>query len=144
MENETQVMQEAGETLKNFMGAQQLSVVAELLEESEEREYFAKIILELDTRITTMPETFGQDGKGDDAIVYLHYFINGCDFYITERDSDPDGEGQIQAFGYADIGMGCPELGYISIKEITDCGAELDFYWTPKTLREVKKERGDL
>ena len=38
----------------------------------------------------------------------------------------------------ADLGMDCAELGYISIEELTEYGAELDLHWTPKTLREVK------
>jgi hypothetical protein len=34
--------------------------------------------------------------------------------------------------------MGHPELGYISIEELVANGIELDLYWTPKTLAEVK------
>lgn len=51
---------------------------------------------------------------------------------------DPDGEGQIQAFGSANLGRGA-ELGYISIAEITECGAELDLHWTPCTLASLRK-----
>ena len=47
------------------------------------------------------------------------------------------GEGQIQAFGLANLGYGA-ELGYICIKELIEHGIELDLYWTPKTLGEVK------
>jgi len=57
------------------------------------------------------------------------------DWYITEKDM---GDEQIQAFGLADLGMGFPELGYISIEELVENGVELDLHWTPKTLAEVK------
>jgi hypothetical protein len=88
-----------------------------------------------------MPATYGQDGKGDQAVVYLHYFIGGCDWWITERDAgspdDPPDTGQAQAFGLVDLGMG-PELGYISLVEVLTAGAELDFHWQPKTLAEIQ------
>ncbi len=82
-----------------------------------------------------MPKTYEQDGKGDDAVVYLHYFRGDMDWYITEKDMEAE---QHQAFGLADLGMGFPELGYINISELIDNNVELDLYWEPKTLREVK------
>jgi len=30
-----------------------------------------------------------------------------------------------------------PELGYISIPELLEAGAELDFYWQQKTVAEI-------
>ena len=76
-------------------------------------------------------------GKGDDAIVYLHYFFGGCDWYITEKDVDG---GVQQAFGYAVLfgDKQNAELGYICITEITQFGAELDLYFTPCPLAEIK------
>ena len=71
------------------------------------------------------------------ALAHLHYFIGGCDWWIVEKDSDPDQAGQVQAFGIADLGMGA-ELGYISIPELLENGAELDLYYTePKTIGEL-------
>ena len=50
---------------------------------------------------------------------------------------DPDHAGQVQAFGIADLGMGAG-LGYISIPELLENGAELDIYYTtPKTIGEL-------
>jgi len=70
------------------------------------------------------------------AVAHLHYFLGSADWWIVEKDSDPDSAGQIQAFGIADLGMG-PELGYISIPELLEVRAELDFYHTPKTVAEI-------
>ncbi len=120
--------------LRRFVSTQQLSVLGDACY-GEEREWFIDTLVELAERILAMPKTYEQDGLGDDAIVYLHYFKNNMDWYITEKDMEVE---QIQAFGLADLGMDCAELGYISIEELTEYGAELDLHWTPKTLREVK------
>ena len=80
-----------------------------------------------------MHKVYEQGGKGDAAIVHLHYFTSSGDWYITERDTSV---AQHQAFGSADLGYG-PELGYISIAELIANGAELDIHWTPRTLGEA-------
>ena len=70
------------------------------------------------------------------ALAHLHYFIGGCDWWIVEKDSDPDHAGQVQAFGIADLGMGA-ELGYISIPELLENGAETDLYFKAKTIGDI-------
>jgi hypothetical protein len=71
------------------------------------------------------------------ALAHLHYFTGGCDWWIVEKDADPDHAGQVQAFGVADLGMGA-ELGYISIPELLENGAKLDLHYTePKTIGEL-------
>lgn len=101
----------------------------------EESQFFTDKAVELADTIRTMPETYGQDGKGDVAVAYLHYFKGGADWYITEKDKDG---GVLQAFGLADLFGDGGELGYISIEELTRNGAELDFHWTPKTLSQIR------
>ena len=124
-------------TLQHFLGPAQRACVRSGLR-GEERQYFADKMLELAGIVTTMPVTGQTDGQGDDAIVHLHYFAGGrANAWITEKDME-GGAGQHQAFGYADLGMGMPELGYISLVEWLENGAELDFHWQPRTLREVK------
>mgnify|MGYP001343359691 CR=1 FL=1 len=122
-------------TLEKFIGKMQIAALIRGLR-GEEKTAFIEIIGRLLYTIETMPETYGQDGKGDAAIVYLHYFRGSMDWYITERDVE---DIQYQAFGLADLGYGA-ELGYISIAELIQCNVELDFYWTPKTLAEIKAE----
>ena len=126
---------DAVHVVKNFVSESQLEAMGNGIR-GEEGEFFARTFVELARQLTDMPKVYEQDGKGDDAIVYLHYFRGNMDWYITERDFELDE--QIQAFGLADLGMGHPELGYISIEELTDAGVELDLHWTPKTLAEVK------
>ncbi len=33
-------------------------------------------------------------------------------------------------------------MGYISLPEITGAGAELDLYWIPQTLAQIKEAAG--
>ena len=107
----------------------------------EEAQHFQDKFMEYGERIATMPKTYEQDGKGDEAIAYLHYFNAGQDWYITEKDTEtPEESGQHQAFGLADLGYG-GELGYISIVELVKAGVELDLYFKPKTLAEIKAKK---
>ena len=48
----------------------------------------------------------------------------------------PDHAGQVQAFGIADLGMG-RELGYISIPELLENGAEIDLYFKPQPIGDL-------
>jgi len=120
--------------MKGFIGRSQLAAIDAGVW-SEERQFFYDKLVEMAEIITKMPVTYETDGQGDQAIVKLHYFTAGADFYITERDCEAE---QLQAFGKADIFQDGGEWGYISIVEILECGAELDLHWTPKTLAEIK------
>ena len=119
-----------------FVSYSQTEAIREGLK-GEEKEYFVGIVDQVTETVSTMPKTYETDGQGQDAIVYLHYFLNGCDWFITEKDMEAE---QMQAFGYADLGQGGGELGYICIAEIVNnqIRAELDLHWTPKALKLCK------
>jgi len=87
-----------------------------------------------------IPPLYSQDGKGDEAIVYAHYFnpYGIGEWWILEWD------GKDEMFGYADLGF--PELGGIWLSELEKAsigGMELpierDLHWQEKTLGEVKQ-----
>lgn len=118
--------------IRGFVGSTQLQAIGQLCQ-GEERQFFFNKMVEMANIITSMPVTYETDGHGDQAIVQLHYFTADCDWYITERDMESE---QLQAFGMADLGYG-GELGYISIVELLECGAELDLHWKPATLAQV-------
>ena len=123
--------------IKPFVGESQYSV---LTHNYKSKSYeFVDVVNELYSTITTMAKTYEQDGKGKDAIAYLHYFHGNSDWYILEKDIINE---QVQAFGFvvlnSDYDMA--ELGYISIPELTALNVELDLYWDKTTLGEIKSK----
>jgi hypothetical protein len=122
------------QTLRGYIGHEQLQAIGEACQ-GDERYAMCDKLVEYESRIQEMPKTFEQDGKGDDAIAYLHYFKGGMDWYITEKDMEPE---QLQAFGLADLSMGFPEIGYISITELIEHNVELDLHFIPQTIGKIK------
>ena len=116
-------------TLAKIVPRQQFQV---MLESKEEYPYMIENIKEAYENI---PPIYGQDGKGKNAVVWMHYFAGGSDWYITELDKKEN-----RAFGYVilngDVEMS--ELGYISIDELTSYDVvNLDLYWSVQTLNQV-------
>jgi hypothetical protein len=122
--------------LRQFIGTVQRATITSAMR-GEEGQYFIDKCKALDTLIAQMPVSYQQDGMGEEAIVTLHYFTAGSDWYITERDIDEGNNGQNQALGFRDSGG----LGYISIVELLAHRAELDLYFRPRTRGEVLKAR---
>lgn len=121
--------------LTNFLPLAQAKVLKDLIK-GEEGLHFAEAVQQLEHRINTMPQSYETDGQGDKAIAYLHYFVGGCDWYITEKDMETE---QHQAFGLACIHE--VELGYISIEELKNTrGVELDLHFEAVPLSELKKK----
>jgi ppGpp synthetase/RelA/SpoT-type nucleotidyltranferase len=86
-----------------------------------------------------IPNLYFQDEKGKNAIVYLHYFNSGSDWYITELDKTTG-----EAFGYVILNGDTQnsEFGYIDIHELTSNNRiELDRYWSLQTLNEIFEKR---
>lgn len=129
----------------NFIGGSQCQAIGELLR-GEEGQWFADKMAEIRAIVEAMPATGETGGRGTNATVHLHYFLGNMDWHITEKDSGAEGDTQedhqSQAYGLANLGFG-GELGYISLKEITENNAELDLHWTPKTLSEVDDKGED-
>jgi hypothetical protein len=123
------------DTLKLLTTPEQYEVITDAML-GEEGDHFIELIDRSHAMWQAMPKTYETDGQGCAALAQLHYFTSGCDWWIVEKDADPDHEGQVQAFGIADLGMG-PEAGYISIPELLENGAELDLYFTPKRMGEL-------
>lgn len=130
-------------SVRQFLSRGQFKTIADAMKGEEGRFFIdkAKVLAQL---IEGMAKTYEQDGKGDDATAYLHYFKGSGDWYITEKDAS--GKGTEQAFGLADLGHG-GELGYISIDELVRNNAELDLHFEPKPLSAVgavASDDGDL
>ena len=134
------ILRNVPEGLRPFMSnSQRMATEAGL--RGEEKLFFSEKMREMKDLVDKMPVSYGTDGLGDTAPVTLHYYSGNADWYIMEKDIDHDGEGQLQAFGLADLGMGEPELGYINIRELVEHGAEMDYHFPPRTLLELKQEK---
>lgn len=75
-----------------------------------------------------------------DPICYLRAYIEGtsAEWYIIEVGEDEDPS---MAFGYCDIGLGFPELGYVDLQEVFSFkNAYFDLDFKPTVLSEVKKQ----
>jgi hypothetical protein len=125
--------------LKHFIPPHQFELILDLMK-GEEGAFFKTKLDDLTTVITNMPNPGETDGMGDQALVHLHYFYGGCDWWLTEKDNTDE---QHQAFGFVNLGdPDNAELGYISLPELFSVNAELDLYWTPVLLEQIKKETG--
>ena len=87
-------------TLRALTNRSQFAAVAAALR-GEEGAHFVDIISRLHAAWQTMPTTYATESQGRAAVAQLHYFLGGADWWIVEKDSDPDNAGQIQAFGIA-------------------------------------------
>lgn len=71
-----------------------------------------------------------------DKLIYLHFFMGGCDWYIAEYDGDD------LFFGYAILNSDYEnaEWGYVSYSDLKSIGSvEFDEYWTVKKASEIEK-----
>lgn len=125
----------AGFLLERYISRNQHEVMADACM-GEERQFFLDKFCEIAARVKAVPAIYAQESLGELAVVYLHYFIGGCDWHITEIDPVTR-----EAFGQADLGYG-PELGYISIPELLENNVEIDLYFEPRSLAEVNQKKG--
>ena len=89
-------------------------------------------------RIPRLYETENTDLK--DKLIYLHFFIGQCNWYIVEY----DGEDIFWGFAILNQDYENAEWGYISfseLKAISIYNVEIDCnqYWKIRPAREVKK-----
>lgn len=111
-----------------------------------------------------VPRLYAQDGAGREAVVHVKWFGGAATWFVTEADAVLADGSQVSlakaveeqwppldvlCFGLADLGMGFPELGYISLAEIADVKMpplglpiERDEWWSKNALGEAGREVG--
>ena len=82
-----------------------------------------------------IPNLYEQEGKGEDAVVYVKFFLPGTrwTWYATEFNTKDIFFGWVKSGISADF----DELGYFSLSELKEVGAERDLYFEPKPLKEI-------
>lgn len=137
------ILSQLSPELKGFIPTQQFKALAGNDEIGEQLE-------RLENMIKDMPQTYGQDGLGQNSFVFLHYFAGDSDWYITEKDmgKPTDSDYQIQAYGYVVLNGDTQnaEWGYVNIQELKSIPqVQLDFFWNPEQLYKlVDKDPRDL
>lgn len=100
----------------------------------EEAVAIVRIVAGMAATIGSMPRTYPHAPLGDAAIVHLHYFKGDSHWYVTELDRDGAAFGFVVING--DLQNAAPR--FVNIGELVLRGAELDLYWTKRTLGELK------
>lgn len=127
-------------SLRPFLPPVQFETLRQLISSRmEEHEFFRRKVAELAKRVDQIPAIYAQDGKGDEAVVYLHYFRGSANYWVTEIDRNYEPR-RIEAFGLANLYGGAEdaELGYFDIVELAQHGFELDLYFEPRTLAQLR------
>ena len=96
-------------------------------------------------QLNQLPKLYETEHKTSlpDKLIYLHFFIGGCDWYIAEYD------GQDLFFGFAILNGDYQnaEWGYISFSELKSIKVagcievDFDLYWEPKPAIEIENIR---
>lgn len=89
-----------------------------------------------------LPALYSQDGRGDEAVAHVKFFTPDANatWYATEFG------GEDMFFGWCDLGLGFPEMGYFSLRELAavrgglGLPVERDRFWGPHTLAEIKND----
>jgi hypothetical protein len=93
--------------------------------------------------LAKIPKLYATEGTPlAEKIIYEHFFIGSCDWFIAEYDGDD------LFFGYADLGdPQNAEWGYVSYREMREVkvgpGLEVDrdLHWKPRKAGEIGKIR---
>lgn len=94
--------------------------------------------------LNKIPNLYAQDGKGDEAVVYVKFFnpVGEATWYATEYDPETK-----TFFGWVELFQGEGELGYFTLDDLESVklsfgmGIERDCYFGNPTLAEVKATR---
>jgi len=92
-------------------------------------------------------------GGAGDGLAHLKLFTpdGNATWYLSEvrevgaYEGQPEGTVNYQLFGLCDLGLGFPELGYVSLTELMELkgpmglAVERDLCWTPTPLKDLPK-----
>ena len=97
-------------------------------------------------RLAKMPKLYETEHVPlKDKVIYLHFFIGGCDWYIAEF----DGEDIFFGFAILNNDYEMAEWGYVSFRELReikiqnwlDVDCELEEIWQIRKASEIEKIR---
>ena len=89
-------------------------------------------------QLSRIPEIYAtEEIETDDKIIHMHFFIGGCDWWVTEFD------GENTFFGF--VNLNNPQLaewGYFTLNEldtinINGIHVDRDLHWQPKKFSAI-------
>lgn len=100
-------------------------------------------------QLNKLPKLGEQDSEHTkDVIIYGHFFMGACDWFVSEF----DGEDEFFGFVILNGDIENAEWGYISFKELITLKKKInwngfkdffevdfDLHWTPKKVKEINK-----
>ena len=118
------------DVLRPLMSKSQFSVLADMVCNSEEKDFFKSVAVKLAGQLLDMPKLYATDGKTD-AVFPIHLFTSSLDFWIKELDlATGEAFGLIKQYGDT-------SLGYFNLNELRR-HAEFDFHFEPATREEIE------
>ena len=113
--------------------SQQIQFLNEIEDPLESRDMLSNVV----KAYQHIPSLYKQDGKGNNAVAYLHYFVGGIDWWVTEYDRSTG-----KMFGLSNLNNDWT-LGYFDVSFFKDNELspfqkpELDFYFKYQTINEI-------
>lgn len=94
-------------------------------------------------QLAKIPALYTNDKQStplEDTLIYLHFFVGSCDWFVAEYD------GEDLFWGYANLGDDdMSEWGYLSFEEIKSLKinkwleVDCDLHWQVKPAKEIDK-----
>lgn len=121
------------EARNKLVPSQQVGFLMEMDDPIESRDMLSNVV----KAYKDIPSLYKQDGKGYNAVAYLHYFVGGVDWWVTEYDRSTG-----KMFGLSSLNDDWT-LGYFNVSFFKNNDLsplqkpELDFYFKYQTLNEI-------
>lgn len=121
------------EVREKLVPRQQVGFLMEMDDPMESRDMLLNVV----KAYQHIPSLYKQDGKGNNAVAYLHYFVGGIDWWVTEYDRSTG-----KMFGLSNLNNDWT-LGYFDVSFFKDNELspfqkpELDFYFKYQTINEI-------
>ena len=121
------------ETRNKLVPSQQIGFLMEMDDPIESRDMLSNVV----KAYKHIPSLYKQDGKGYNAVAYLHYFVGGADWWVTEYNRSTG-----KMFGLSNLNndwtLGYFDVSFFKNNDLSPLQKpELDFYFKYQTLNEI-------
>ena len=121
------------EARNKLVPSQQIGFLMEMDDPIESRDMLSNVV----KAYKHIPSLYKQDGKGYNAVAYLHYFVGGADWWVTEYNRSTG-----KMFGLSNLNndwtLGYFDVSFFKNNDLSPLQKpELDFYFKYQTLNEI-------